>query len=80
MKLYADTADKIAELLLTIRTTDSVQAREDAIDKICDIHREQGMTIEFANSVELIQYNDKDAFDVDRDRWIKERVTYLYNL
>jgi len=80
MRLYADTADKIAELLLTIRTTDSVQAREDAIDKICDIHREQGMTLEFANSVELIQYNDKDAFDVDRDRWIKERVTYLYNL
>jgi len=80
MRLYADTADKIAELLLTIRTTDSVQAREDAIDKICDIHREQGMTLEFANSVELIQYNDKDAFDVDRDRRIKERVTYLYNL
>lgn len=80
MRLYAGTADKIAELLLTIRTTDSVQAREDAIDKICDIHREQGMTLEFANSVELIQYNDKDAFDVDRDRRIKERVTYLYNL
>jgi hypothetical protein len=80
MRLYADTADKIAELLLTIRTTDSVSKREDAIDSICDIHREQGMTIEFANSVELIQYNDKDAFDVDRDRWIKERVTYLYNL
>lgn len=80
MRLYADTADKIADLLLTIRTTDSVQAREDAIDKICDIHREQGMTLEFANSVELIQYNDKDAFDIDRDRRIKERVTYLYNL
>lgn len=80
MKVYADTADKIAELLLTIRTTDSVHKREDAIESLCAIHREQNMTIEFANSVELIQYNDKDAFDTDRDKWINERVRYLYNI
>lgn len=79
MKLYTTTQEKIANELVTIRTTDSIEKQEAAIENLCDIHREH-MTIEFAETVEMIQYNDRGAFEIDRDRRVKARIKQLYNI